>query len=255
MKAFLESFYVLAVFAALALAWFSVSIFRHGFGPKEKRYNNVKLLFRSVPRVAGIVMLCMALILAPFIAGCSTAWVSTFDDILTAAAPALINILNIIAISKGEPINAPLEAKINADSATIKSLANDFAASSTNAAPTVCGQLQAAISTYSTDEQQVMALASVQNQATQEKIVVLSGLVAGTVTGLLAVIPNCQQAVQMKASLVKTAPPLPLKQFVGSYNATLSKPTGDKAVDKYTASHEIHVHGKFVRWLALGHAF
>lgn len=43
--------------------------------------------------------------------GCSTAWVSTLDSILAAAAPALINILQIVAVAEGKPMNSGLDRK------------------------------------------------------------------------------------------------------------------------------------------------
>src|SRR5260370_41900379 len=59
--------------------------------------------------------LVVALSLAMFCTACSTAWVSTLDSILAASAPALINILQIVAVAKGQPINRHLSAKIIAD--------------------------------------------------------------------------------------------------------------------------------------------
>jgi len=67
--------------------------------------------------------LVVLLSLAMFCAACSTAWVSTLDSILAAAAPALINILQIVAVANGQPMNTNLEAKINADATVIKTLA------------------------------------------------------------------------------------------------------------------------------------
>jgi hypothetical protein len=190
-----------------------------------------------------------------FAYGCSTAWVTTLDDILIAAAPALINILNIVAIAKGQPINTALESQITADAARVKTLAADFSAASAAAAPTACAQLQAAINTYSADQAQVMALAQVSDPATQTKIETLSALISGTIVAITAVIPSCQQAASFKATLEKTAVPLPLKTFVKSYNDTLKVKTGNAAVDSFTKSHEVHVHGKFVRVITLGLAY
>ena len=198
--------------------------------------------------------LVLAVILSMSCAGCSTAWVTTFDNILVAAAPALINILNIIALAKGQPMNTALASKITADAATVKTLAADFAASSAAAAPTACAQLQAGISTYAADESQVLALAQVSDSATQAKIETLSALVAGTITGILAVIPSCQQAAAMRAQAEAKAPALPLSSFVSSYNKILAVPTGNLAVDTYTKKHAIHVHSKFVRVVTFGRA-
>lgn len=198
------------------------------------------------------ILLAITLSITLVVSGCSAAWVTTLDNILVAAAPALINILNIIAIAKGQPTNPALAAKINADAATVKTLAADFATASATAAPTACAQLQAAIGVYSQDESQVLALAQVSDPATQTKINVLSGLVSGTVVAVLAVIPNCKQAAELRTSLSAKSVPLPLKSFVSSYNTNLVVKTGLPAVDAYTSSHKIHVHSKFVRVITFG---
>jgi len=210
-------------------------------------------MFNGVSRATLVFALCLSMVVVP-IQGCSVTWVTTLDNILVAAAPALINILNIIAIAKGTPVNTSLAAKITADAATIKTLSADFAAASAAAAPTACAQLQAGIGVYAADESEVMALAAVSDPATQTKIETLSALVAGTVTGILAVIPNCAQASSMMASMSGKAVPLPLKTFVKSYNSTLTVKTGNIAVDAFTKSHKIHVHSKFVRVASLGFA-
>src|ERR1019366_2785949 len=93
-------------------------------------------------------VLVVALSLAMCCTACSTAWVSTLDSIVAAAAPALINILQIVAVANGKPMNSNLAAKINADATVIKTLAGDFAKASSGSAPGVCQQLQAAVSAY-----------------------------------------------------------------------------------------------------------
>lgn len=198
---------------------------------------------KSTMFLAGMLSLVMVA------SGCSAAWVTTLDSILAAAAPALVNILNIIAIAEGKPINAALAAKINADAASIKSLAADFSNASAATGPQVCSQLQSAITVYQTDQQQVLALAQVVDPKTQQKIVILSGLVAGTAEAILAVLPSCQSPVVAK---IGSAPPLPIRQFIVSYNAELVKPTGNAAVDNFTKSHRVHSHSKFLRVLTLG---
>ena len=57
--------------------------------------------------------LAVALVCAMLCTACSTAWVSSLDAILGAAAPALINILQIVAVANGQPVNGTLAAKIN----------------------------------------------------------------------------------------------------------------------------------------------
>lgn len=187
------------------------------------------------------------------LSGCSTAWVTTFDNILVAAAPALVNILNIVAIAEGKPVDAALVTKVNADAANLKTLASDFANASAAAAPGACSQLQAAINTYSADEAAVLQIAQVSNPATQQKVATLSALVAGTVSAILAVIPSCSAPpAALKAEFAGKGVPLPLSSFVSSYNSVLVQKTGDANVDAYTAKHKIHVHSKFMRVITIG---
>lgn len=199
------------------------------------------------------LLLCMTLALS----ACSTTWISTLDNILVAAAPALVNILNIVALAEGKPLNSTLAAKITTDASSIQTLAKDFAGASSLAAPGVCSQLQAAITTYSQDESQVMSLASVSDPATEAKIETLSALVAGTITAITDVIPSCSAAssATFRAALGAHPVPLPLKSFVRSYNAVLTAPTGKTAVDSFTKSHQVHVHSLLFRTITIGHSF
>jgi hypothetical protein len=128
-----------------------------------------KILVRKV--------LVVALSFAMFCTACSTAWVATLDSILAAAAPALINILQIAAVANGKPLNSNLVAKINADATVIKTPAADFAKVSSGSAPGVCQQLQAAVSAYQADQQLVLQVAQVSDANTQTKIMTMKKLV------------------------------------------------------------------------------
>lgn len=191
-----------------------------------------------------VVVLCLIV----FCAACSTAWVSTLDSILAAAAPALVNILQIVAVANGQPINSNLEAKINADAAVIKTLAGDFAKASSSAAPSVCSQLNAAIGNYQSDQALVLQIAQVNDPNTQTKITLLASLVAGTVQAITAVIPSCQANAQASKSL----PPYNLSTFIGHYNSILVAPTGNKVVDAATRKLRLHQHSKIVRTVTFG---
>src|ERR1035437_5038014 len=170
-------------------------------------------------------VLVVALSLAMFCTACSTAWVSTLDSILAAAAPALINILQIVAVANGQPVNSNLTAKINADATIIKTLAGDFAKASSGSAPGVCQQLQAAVGTYQADQQLVLQVAQVSDSNTQTKITLLTDLVAGTVDAITAVIPSCQNAASSRG--MRTAPPYSVSTFTDHYNSILRAPTGN----------------------------
>src|SRR3981189_1164218 len=136
--------------------------------------------------------LIVVLSLAMFSTACSSAWGSTLDSLLAAAAPALISILQIVAVANGQPVNASLAAKINADATIIKTLAGDFSKISSGSAKGICQQLQAAVSVYQADQQLVLQVAQVSDSNTQTKITLLADLVAGTVNAIIAVISSSQ---------------------------------------------------------------
>jgi hypothetical protein len=185
-------------------------------------------------------VLVVVLSLAMFSTACSTAWVSTLDSILSAAAPALIDILQI----------DNLAAKIGADATVIKTLAADFAKASSGSAPGVCQQLQAAVSTYQADQQLVLQVAQVSDANTQTKITLLTDLVAGTVNAITAVIPSCQNAAAIRS--VKIAAPYSVSTFAAHYNSILVAPTGNAAVDAATQKLRLHQHSEFVRAVTFG---
>jgi hypothetical protein len=183
--------------------------------------------------------------LAMFCTACSSTWVSTLDSILAAAAPALINILQIVAVANGQPVNSGLAAKINTDAAVIKTLVGDFAVASSLTAPGVCSQLQAAVSAYQADQGLVLQVAQVSDQNTQTKIALLADLVGGTVVAIESVIPSCQSASAAKS--FRSAPPYSITTFVNRYNGILVMPTGNPAVDATTQKLRLHRHSAFLR--------
>jgi len=195
-------------------------------------------------------VLVVTLSLALFSTACSMAWVSTLDSILAAAAPALVNILQIVAVANGQPVNSDLAAKINSDAASIKTLAGDFAETSSAATPDVCSQLQAAVSTYQSDQTLVLQVAQVSDPNTQTKIALLAELVGGTVVAIESVIPSCQGASAAKS--FRSAPPYSLSTFVNRYNKVLVIPTGNPAVDAFTQKLKLHRHSMVSRVVTFG---
>ena len=187
--------------------------------------------------------LVVVLSLTMFCTACSAAWVSTLDSILAAAAPALIDILQIVAVANDQPVNSSLEAKINVDTTLIETLAADFAKASTSAAPGMCSQLSAAIAAYQADQAAVLQIARVKDPNTQTKILLLSSLVAGTVEAITAAIPSCQA----NGRALKALPPHRVSTFVDRYNSILEAPTGNPAVDGATRKLKLHHHSKLLR--------
>jgi len=186
-------------------------------------------------RKALVIPLCLAVLCT----ACSTAWVSTLDSILAAAAPALINILQIAAVANGQPLNSGLEAKIDGDASAIKTLAGDFAEASAASAPGACQQLQAAVS----------------DPNTQTKIMLLTNLVAGTVDAITAVIPSCENAAvfrSTKSKSTKITAPYSVATFAAHYNSILVAKTGNVAIDAMTPKMKLRQHSKLVRMVTFG---
>lgn len=180
---------------------------------------------------------------------CSTAWVTTLDSIVAAAAPALINVLQIVAVAEGKPFDAVTSAKINADAAALTSFSNDFAKASASAAPDACAQLTAAVTVFGQDIATVESVAQVSNPQVQTKIALLLGLSAGTIRAITAVIPACQAPAP---AALAAAPPLSLQNYVADYNAILKTKTGVASVDKLTPKLKLHQHGKVIRYASFG---
>jgi hypothetical protein len=110
--------------------------------------------------------------------------------------------------------------------------------------------LQAAVNTYSGDQQMVLQLAQVSDAKTQTKITMLVDLVAGTVSAITAAIPSCQQTTAFRS--LKAAPPYNVSNFVADYNRVLVAPTGNVDVDAATPKLILHKHSKVVRVLSFG---
>ena len=202
---------------------------------------------KVLPKGLGI---SFALMLAIVCCGCSAAWITTLDSILAAAAPALVNILQIVAVAQGTPLNTSLEAKITADAAVLKTLATDFAKASSGAAPGVCQQLQAAIGVYAGDQQLVLQAAQVSDPRTQTKITALVGLVEETVSAITAAIPSCQGVASPSAR--NGAAAFRVNAFVEDYNQVLVAQTGNSTVDVATPKLTLHRHSKIVRIATFG---
>jgi hypothetical protein len=187
-----------------------------------------------------------------FTVACSTAWVTTLDSILAAAAPALVNILQIVSMASGKTMNSDLATKIDTDAGIIKELATDYATASSAAAPGACHQLEAAIGVYQADQTLVLQGAQVSNAATQTKIILLADLVTGTVSAITAVIPACETA---KAGTFRSSPPANFSTFAARYNAILVQPTGMLEVDTLTPTlvlRQPHQHSRFIRIVSFG---
>jgi len=188
------------------------------------------------------IVVCYAMILH----GCSLTWVGTLDNLVAVAGPALINVLNIVAIAQNKPVNTVLEAKITADFANLKILAADFQKANTTTAPTACQELRAGLAVINDDSAVILSI--VQSSGNSNAAIILSSAVA-IVTAIVGLIPSCAAPAQVKAEIPAKVAAINVKALVKSYNAVLTKPTGVAAVDSYTSKHKLPEHGMLVHIL------
>lgn len=201
-----------------------------------------------------------ALALTLVTVACSAAWLSTFNTIVAVAVPGLANVLQIIAVSQGQPVNSGLAAKIAADGADLTKLATDFARASSAAAPTACSQFQAAAGVFQTDQQQVLQLAQVSSTRNTTRVELIAGLIITTVEGVLAAVPACAIAGTQAFNQQLTRNVEGYLGGGGFGQGTYGKAVSGKDLaakinalvpDKY-ARYRVATHSKVVRVLTLG---
>ena len=203
----------------------------------------MKLLSKGLTAI--VLSYCMIL------AGCSLAWIGTLDTVLAAAAPALNNVLTVIALVQNKPVNQTLEDKITADAANLKVLAADFAKDSgTN--PTTCQEVQAGAAVLNDDAAVVLSLVNASGSSNIAAIFAAADAFVVIVVGL---IPACNSPAAVKAykqSVPSKVAKINVNGLVENYNIALTKPTGNAAVDAYTKANKIHTHNWFVRLISFG---
>lgn len=197
---------------------------------------------KPAPALALILALTMAL------TACTASWLSDFEKYVTLAAPAIIDIIEIIAIAQGVQANAGTMAKINADAAALEKLASDYSAASASAQPGIVPQIQAAFNTLQQDASTIFQVAQVNDPAKQALIQSLIVLVQNTFTQIASMIPQAKTGKVMAKQL------LPADQFVSRYNALVSAGThgSDAKFDKEVSNKKLHIHSKVVRLATFG---
>lgn len=185
--------------------------------------------------------------------GCSTAWIGKLDTILAAVAPSVINVLNIVALAEGKPVNAALVAKINADTANLKTVAADLA-KATGSTATPCQATQAAVKVLGDDFTSVLQIVQVSSVASQTNALAVFEAADAIFVTITAIIPSCAvplPAIQSHA--VAKVQALDANTLVSNYNSVLTRATGKPLVDAYCRSHKLHAHSWAVRVVTMGH--
>lgn len=213
---------------------------------------------------AGRVALALVLCLTMTLAGCSTEWVGQAEQIVAALIPAAANLVALVAALEGKSISAAdlqtiqnAGSQAGADLQLIQSLIVAYQKADAVAKPGILNQIQSAINAVQGNLQGLLPALHIKDAATQTKITAVVGIVLAEVQSLATIVPlikpNASPAMMATAAKqVKKQPPLTAREFVASYNATLTAKTGNAALDRATAGLKIHVHGKAERWASAG---
>src|SRR5271166_2353155 len=157
------------------------------------------------------------------IQGCNTTWIAKLDTIIAAVAPSLVNVLNILAIAEGKPVNTILEAKITADAANLKILAAAFSSASSAAAPTACAQVQAGVAVLGDDFSVVLQILQVSSTASQTNALAVFQAADAIFLTITALVPACATpAPAMRATLARQLTALDANMLVANYNSALT---------------------------------
>jgi hypothetical protein len=210
------------------------------------------------------VALALVLCLTIAMAGCSTSWIATAEQIVSALIPAAANIVALVAALQGKSVSASdlqtiqnAGSQAGADLQLIESLIAAYQQADEASKPGILNQIQNAINAVQGNLQGLLPALHIKDAATQTKITAVVGILLAEVQSLAAIVPlvNPNASVRMMAMAreqTKKQPPLSASAFVASYNATLTAKTGNPDLDRATAGLKIHVHGKAERWATAG---
>jgi hypothetical protein len=219
--------------------------------------NNLTLV-----KVALALVLCLTITLG----GCSTAWIGEAEQIVAALIPAAANIITLVAALQGKSVSAAdLETiqkagtQAGADLQLVQSLIAAYQKADAAAQPGILNQIQAAIGAVQASLQGLLPALHIQDAATQAKVTAVVGIVLSEVQSLAAIVPLVSGKAETPTVAAKNAarmgqPQMPLtaREFVSSFNATLTAKTGNAGLDRATGGLQIHMHGKIARWATAG---
>jgi hypothetical protein len=169
----------------------------------------------------------------------------------------------VAALQEGSVSAADLQtiqsagAEVGKDLQLMQSLIAQYQKADTAALPGLLNQIQSSMIAAQTTLKGLLTALHITDAATQAKVTAVIGMLLSEVQSMAAIVPlvNGGASATMMVSAAKRAnkePPLTAKEFVGSYNATMTAKTGNSDLDRATAGMRIHVHGEVARWASAG---
>lgn len=193
-------------------------------------------------------LIAFALSLCMLTTGCSLAWVGTLEGYLKISAPAIIQILELVALAKGTTVNSSVIAKINGDAAALQSLAVSIDKAGQQNIPSSCAAFNVGLQTFISDLPTLESIGQVSNPTRQAQIQDALLLAQGVVGDIETPIAACQAQSPVKASFTLAVASTRVKSpsdFVSQYNKVMDRASETKSL-------KIHLHGAAVRTLTLG---
>ena len=202
------------------------------------------------------LVLCLSITLA----ACSTAWIAEAEQIVATLIPASANIIALVAALQGKGVSAgDLRTVQNegADLQLVQSLITAYQKADAAAKPGILSQIQVAIGTVQASLQGILPALHIQDTATQTKITAVVGVLLSEVQSLAAIVPLVSAntptlAAKGAVRMGQAQTPLTAREFVSSFNATLTAKTGNAELDRVSAGLRFHEHGKVARWATAG---
>jgi hypothetical protein len=214
----------------------------------------------GIGRVFMVAVLCGTMMWT----ACSTAWIGEAEQIAAALIPATANLVALVAALQGKSVTAAdlqmiqsAGAQAGADLQLMESLIAEYQKADASAQPGLLNQIQAALSAVQATLNGLLPALHIKDAATQTKITAVIGILLSEVESVAAIVPLVNAGASpgmmtMAARQAKKRPPLTAREFVVSYNATMTAKTGNAELDRAAAGLRIHGHGKMTRWATAG---
>jgi hypothetical protein len=195
---------------------------------------------------------------------CSTAWISEAEQIVAALIPATANLVALVATLRGKNVSAAdlqtiqvAGSQTGADLQLMESLIAQYQKADASAQPGLLSQIQAAMNAVQSTLNDLLPALHIKDAATQAKITAVIGILLSEVQSVAAIVPLVNPSATgaetaTAAEQANQQPPLTARDFVSSYNATMTAKTGNADLDHATAGLRIHLHGKLARWASAG---
>ena len=204
-----------------------------------------------------VIVLCGVVMLV----ACSTAWISEAEQIISVMIPGITNLLTLVGTLEGKNISAEdlqvmQSAGAQARSAMelIESLIAEYKKADAAAEPGLLNQIQGEVSVAQSNLSGLLPVLHVKDAATQAKVRAVVGLLLAEVQSVAAIVPAvagsgspAMMTIVGRRAQIKSL--LTAKEFVDSYNATMTAKTGELELDRVTARLRVHLPGKFARWV------